>query len=1028
MEGRLLAPDQTHAATASPLHSNPALTAALPSTSGTITFHSNRAGNHDIYAQDVAAAEPQILTGGAHSEVTPMWSPDGTQLLFSSDRDGDFEIYLRQAGGEEIQLTDNNSADIHPEWAPAGDTILFASDRGGGTFQIYRLPLSGAAPAGAAEQVAVDEGNHALHPRYSPDGSQIAFMRASRLSVSCLWNWDIWLVDAGGGNLRQLTSHLYADVYPDWTPDGRAVTHASCRDLFSPDFDLYSTPAAGGESARWHDWSGSHEWNAVFAPDGSALAFNSNFAGDNDILITPAADGVPDDVDTKTAIFSTGTAAGSADDNVGSWRQRPSGESFTISGVIETADGEPLAGVTVLLDGAPAAESGADGGYAFEALPAGVYTVAARREGYSFSPTARTVFGPPDAGESDFTATDCRTIETDKPPLLLVTGWSGSAPGGVADDDQLSHLLEPLRRRNYLPGCNLFYAPDTSAYKTQAENAQDIARALCEMAVIVAAVNPQWDGRVEIIGYSYGGLRGRAFLEAEALYDRRGWRDCENGQRVRVGNLFTLGTPHGGSWGEMPFGAYIGFCALVNAYAGSLCAPTVGGTGTQQAALYEMLPPVRALQNLLSRQPEGVCYRTIVGDGRRQAGQFPPTLASIYAAWLPAQAVPNDLAVTQSSSFALSRFGPRYPRSTFITTGDLHGQVPAHFDPLTLLRSYVNPGDTFEAEIYPYLGSDTCATVDTTHPTLHSVERMFAPLPFRPDQLQPVQAAAQAARTLDIAADVMPASGSASGTFELHSRGPTFVGGYWMDGALEMVLEDPQGQTVDPVRAAADPEVDYVEIDTGFGRMAGYQLARTPPGTWRYTLRAPDPQAVGGYRLLAVPAEPIAVSGAAPGWSAFGAAVPLTATVTVSETQLLPGMAVTATVRRPDGALSALPLYDDGAHGDGQAEDGVYGARYADTALSGTYGVRFTARGEYESSPFTRTSAGFFSVGSDRARLSGGYADSGEDADGDERFEWLRVTVGISVTEGSDYTLAGELYAGDRFLDSARAALPLPPG
>ncbi len=60
----------------------------------------------------------------------PEWSHDGKKILFSSNRDGDFEVYLMNADGSDLkQLTSNTFSDVYPVWSPDGKRIAFHSNR-----------------------------------------------------------------------------------------------------------------------------------------------------------------------------------------------------------------------------------------------------------------------------------------------------------------------------------------------------------------------------------------------------------------------------------------------------------------------------------------------------------------------------------------------------------------------------------------------------------------------------------------------------------------------------------------------------------------------------------------------------------------------------------------------------------------------------------------------------------------------------------------------------------------------------------
>ena len=69
--------------------------------------------------------------------------PDGSQILFAANHDGDLEIYVVGAdGSDERQLTDNNGQDFFPSWSPDGQTIVFSSDRSGAV-ELYLMDADG---------------------------------------------------------------------------------------------------------------------------------------------------------------------------------------------------------------------------------------------------------------------------------------------------------------------------------------------------------------------------------------------------------------------------------------------------------------------------------------------------------------------------------------------------------------------------------------------------------------------------------------------------------------------------------------------------------------------------------------------------------------------------------------------------------------------------------------------------------------------------------------------------------------------
>ena len=71
--------------------------AAFPGTNGKISFSSDRDGNREIYVMDAAGTNQTNLTNSAAQDYEPAWSPDGSKIAFRSDRDGNGEIYVMDA-------------------------------------------------------------------------------------------------------------------------------------------------------------------------------------------------------------------------------------------------------------------------------------------------------------------------------------------------------------------------------------------------------------------------------------------------------------------------------------------------------------------------------------------------------------------------------------------------------------------------------------------------------------------------------------------------------------------------------------------------------------------------------------------------------------------------------------------------------------------------------------------------------------------------------------------------------------------
>ncbi len=86
-----------------------------------IAFISNRDGNFEIYVMDSDGSDPVRLTNSVDEDYSPRWSPDGSRIAFGSGPYGEWEVFIINAdGSNEIQLTDSppNITAISPVWRP----------------------------------------------------------------------------------------------------------------------------------------------------------------------------------------------------------------------------------------------------------------------------------------------------------------------------------------------------------------------------------------------------------------------------------------------------------------------------------------------------------------------------------------------------------------------------------------------------------------------------------------------------------------------------------------------------------------------------------------------------------------------------------------------------------------------------------------------------------------------------------------------------------------------------------------------
>jgi Tol biopolymer transport system component len=176
--------------------------------------------NADLWqVSAVGTGSPRQLSDNPADDRAPVYSPDGSMIIFDSTRDGNTEIYaLDLASGAERRLTVEPGEDWGATWSPDGTHIAFNSDRNG-PMDIYVMASDGSGVRRVTFTTAPDSGNVA--PSWSPDGSRIAYTARTGNEPS-----EIWSVRSTGGDARNLSrSQMTGDDMwtGGWGPDGRIV-------------------------------------------------------------------------------------------------------------------------------------------------------------------------------------------------------------------------------------------------------------------------------------------------------------------------------------------------------------------------------------------------------------------------------------------------------------------------------------------------------------------------------------------------------------------------------------------------------------------------------------------------------------------------------------------------------------------------------------------------------------------------------------------------------------------------------------
>ena len=187
-----------------------------------IAFTSYLRGTADLWVVSANGGRARTISRKPGMNSGAAWTKDGNELLLTMSFEGNAELYrISPQNGQVLsRLTRNPFIDMSASLSPDGTQVAFVSDRGGSA-QVYVMPING----GNARRITF-QGNNNTTPRWRPrpDKSQIAFTGRDERGA-----FDVFVYDLQSQKIERVTQNQGSNQSPDWSPDGRLLVYASSR-------------------------------------------------------------------------------------------------------------------------------------------------------------------------------------------------------------------------------------------------------------------------------------------------------------------------------------------------------------------------------------------------------------------------------------------------------------------------------------------------------------------------------------------------------------------------------------------------------------------------------------------------------------------------------------------------------------------------------------------------------------------------------------------------------------------------------
>jgi Tol biopolymer transport system component len=249
---------------------------------GIIAFYSEMRETHadaEIYVMNADGSAATNVTNNKAQDLAPDLSPDGSRIVFVSDRDGNDEIYSMNTDGSRlVRLTKTNDKEAYPFWSSDGRKIIYCAFLNG-NWDVFMMNADGSGQTRITDTPGNEE-----WASLSPDSTRIAY------ATGRFPDYHIYLMNENGSQSRPLVSEAGCHAMPKWSRDGKTIAcNSGLLDGGKFTGEIHLIDADGANDRKITDSGGECiNENPYWSPDGKRIVFQSNRSGNFQIYVMEA--------------------------------------------------------------------------------------------------------------------------------------------------------------------------------------------------------------------------------------------------------------------------------------------------------------------------------------------------------------------------------------------------------------------------------------------------------------------------------------------------------------------------------------------------------------------------------------------------------------------------------------------------------------------------------------------------------------------------------------------------------------------